>query len=121
MLLVGLATNEHFAWKVAHVDYQSVAPTVNVCSSVGLTNSARFSTRYDESLHYLGGPIESVHYQSARFMAGQGAACRDAAREVCHLPLSYFGTPRLGHVISWYATIVNIPRLSATQWCLSTL
>ena len=44
MLLAGLAANEHFAWKVAQVDYQSVDPTVSVCSSVGLTKSARSSS-----------------------------------------------------------------------------
>ena len=45
MLFAGLAVNEHFAWKVAHVDYRSATPTVNVCSSVGLVETARFSAR----------------------------------------------------------------------------
>ena len=45
MLLAGLAANEHFTWKVAHVDYRNVALTVSVCLSVGLTESARSSTR----------------------------------------------------------------------------
>ena len=43
MLLGGLAANEHFAWKVTYVDYRSVALTVNVCSSVGVTESVRSS------------------------------------------------------------------------------
>ena len=45
MLLADLAANEHFAWKTAHVDYRSVTPTVSVCSSVGLVESARSSAR----------------------------------------------------------------------------
>ena len=45
MLLVGLAANEHFVRKVAHVDYRSVTPTVNVCLSVGLVESTRSSVR----------------------------------------------------------------------------
>ncbi|KAM2857738.1 hypothetical protein FF1_001986 [Malus domestica] len=41
MLLTSLVVNEHFAWKVVHVDNQSVTLTVNVCSSVGLIGNAR--------------------------------------------------------------------------------
>ncbi|KAB2618170.1 S ribonuclease [Pyrus ussuriensis x Pyrus communis] len=39
----------------------------------------------------------SVHCQNIRFVIGRVDACRDIAGEVLHLPLSYFGTPRLGH------------------------
>ena len=45
MLIVGLAANGHFVRKVAYVDYQSMTPTVNVCSSVGLVESTRSSAR----------------------------------------------------------------------------
>ncbi|KAM1687760.1 hypothetical protein COP1_035452 [Malus domestica] len=39
----------------------------------------------------------------------------DAAGEVLCLPLSYFGTPCLGHVASWCAARVGSPKSSAVQ------
>ncbi|KAM2774141.1 hypothetical protein COP1_019057 [Malus domestica] len=64
MLLAGLVANGHFAYKAVHVDYRSVAPTMNVCSSVGLVESACSSARLDRSIRYVGGPIGSVHYRT---------------------------------------------------------
>ncbi|KAM2557512.1 hypothetical protein TB2_014625 [Malus domestica] len=93
ILLAGLVANEYFTWKVVHVDYRSVSSTVSVCSSVGL--------------------VRSVLCPNARFVDGRVAACRDAVREVLHLPLSYFATPRLGHVASCCAAIAGSPRSSA--------
>ena len=74
MLLAGLAANEHFTWKVVHVVYQSMVPTVSVCLSVGLTESARSSLCKDGSIRYLGGSVGSVLCRNARFMAGRVAA-----------------------------------------------
>ncbi|KAM1668452.1 hypothetical protein ACFX2K_047788 [Malus domestica] len=45
MLIMGLAANGHFVRKVVHVNYRSMTPTVNVCSSVGLVKSACSSAR----------------------------------------------------------------------------
>ncbi|KAM2968402.1 hypothetical protein FF1_028552 [Malus domestica] len=115
MLLAGLAANEHFAWKVAHVDYRSVTLTMNVCSSMGLIEIARSSACYDKSIHYLEGPVGSVHCSNAWFVAGRVVACRDAVGEVLRLPLSYFGKPGLGHVASWSAARAGSPKLSTVQ------
>ena len=121
ILLAGLATNEHFVWKVAHVNYRSMASTVSVYSSVGLIESACSSARYDESIRYLGGPVGSVLRQNARVVTGQMAGCWDTAGKVHRLPLSYFGTPCRGHVASRCAARADSPRLSAVMGGLSTL
>ena len=121
MLFAGLTANEHFASKVAHVDYRSVVSTVSLYSSVGLFESARFSVRKDGSIRYLGGPIGSVLYLNARFGAGRVAVFRDAAGEVLRLPLSFFGTPRLGHVASWCAARASLPMSSVVLGRSSTL
>ena len=61
MLIAGLAANEHFAWKVAHVDHRSVVPTVSVCSSVGLVESARSSCVLRREYTLSRGPNRRVY------------------------------------------------------------
>ncbi|KAM1687808.1 hypothetical protein ACFX2K_035739 [Malus domestica] len=121
MLFASLAVNECFAWKAVHVDYQSVAPTVNVCSFVGLVESARSSMRLNGSICYLGGPIRNVRCPNSRFVFGPLVVCQNAIEEVSHLPLSYFGAPRLGHVGSRCVARADLPRSSVVQGHSSTL
>ena len=90
ILLAGLAVNEHFAWKVAHVDYRSMALIVSVYLFVGLTESAQFSASKDERICHLKGPVGNVLHQNARFVTGQVAVYWDTAGKVHRLPLSYF-------------------------------
>ncbi|KAM1664584.1 hypothetical protein ACFX1X_044378 [Malus domestica] len=98
-----------------------MAPTVNVCSSVSLTESARSSVLSVESIRYLKCPVRGVHYQNAWFVTSRVASCQDATKEVRRMPLSYFKTPRLGHVASWCAARANSPRSSVVRRRLSTL
>ncbi|KAM2252883.1 hypothetical protein COP2_007497 [Malus domestica] len=69
----------------------------------------------------LGAQLRVYSVRTLRFMTGQVAACLDVVGVVHRLPLSYSGTPHLGHVAFRYAARADSPRLSALQGRLSTL
>ncbi|KAM2265174.1 hypothetical protein ACFXTI_041260 [Malus domestica] len=110
--------NEHFAWKVAHVDYRSVTPTANVCGPSRECMLIR-AIRWEYTLSRVPNQECTLLERSVR---GWSSGClRDVAGKVFCLPLSYFGTPRLGHVVSRCATRAGLPRSSAVERRSSTL
>ena len=83
--------NEHFTWKVAHVDCWSMTPTVNACSSMGLVEIARFICVLRRG-YTLSQVAQSGVYtaRTLEFMAGRVAAGRGSLSTHC---------PALGHLV----------------------
>ncbi|KAM1466877.1 hypothetical protein ACFX2I_032038 [Malus domestica] len=71
-------------------------------------------------VYVISGPNQECMLPEHRFVIGRVAICQDTAGEVLCLPLSYFETPRLGHIGSQCASRIESPTSSVVQGRSST-